>query len=91
MIVLLFISDGSTVFAAEQKYKLSVPEITWPGSAEGASSALYEQKGVIKVDTDPKLQTATITFNGDDVSLEKIKKAFEKSGYTVKKAQVIKW
>jgi len=28
MTVLLFISGGSTVFAAEQKYKFSVPEIT---------------------------------------------------------------
>jgi len=42
------------------------------------------------VDTDYNDNTATITFNEDDVSLEKIKKAFEKSGYTVKKAQVIK-
>jgi len=91
MTVLLFISGGSTVFAGQQKYKISVPEITWPGSAEGASSALYEQKGIINVDTDYKLHTATIIFDEDVVNLEKINNALEKSGYTVKKAQIIKW
>ena len=80
---------SNSVFAAEQTVKLTVPGITWGGSASRVRSTLKKINGIENVTTKVKEHVVLVTFDDEMTDTESMQKALAERSFTVEKVEVL--
>lgn len=70
--------------AGQTVVTLTIPGMTWGGTAHSVSSALKAIAGVIDIKTDTDKHTAEVTYDSDKANVDKMKKALLDVGFVVK-------